>query len=369
MPRLFSALIIFAALLFFSIAPVSACTSIQTKTTDGKVFYARTMEFEVPLHGSVFTIPAGTALAGTLPDGKPGLKWKAKHGFVGMGSYGYPTLIDGINDAGLVAGGLMFPGFAGYQVYKPDAAGRTLCQVDVINWVLSECATIADVRAGLKNLVVVQGPDTLHGVNMGAMPLHYTVHDATGASIVIEYQDGRCNIYDNPLGVLTNSPDFAWMRIYLSNFVNLSAVNAKPLDLNGFEVNPTGQGSGMRGLPGDFTPPSRFLRMVALVQSVKPVTGADAGLAQIMTIIDNVDIPVGVVRNVTPQGELLELTQWVTVADSARGRYYFHTYDNKNWNYVDVKNALAGAGAGMRNLPIDRPADYPDLTAQSQPVR
>jgi choloylglycine hydrolase len=356
--------------LLCGLATAEACTSIFIKTADGLPFYARTMEYAQQLHGSVFTVPKGTAFTGTLPDGSAaGLKWKAKHGFVGMGSFGQPSCIDGINDAGLVAGGLLFPGYAGYQPFKMGKAGRTIAQFDVINWILSQCASVADVRAGLKDIVVAQGPENLRGVAVGALPLHYTVHDATGASIVIEYADGKCNIYDNPLGVLTNAPDFPWMRIYLGNFVNLSAVNAKPIDMDGFKVDPTGQGSGMLGLPGDFTPPNRFLRMVALSQAARPVTGADAGLALAITIIDNVDIPYGTTRDKTPQGVVYDMTQWVSAADVSRGRYYFRTYANKNWSYVDVKAALAKAGSHMTNLPIEKPAAYPDVTAQSQPVQ
>lgn len=369
MNRLLHAFLVVVSLFLLSSTPSPACTSILVKTTDGLVFYARTMEYAVPLRGSVFTIPKGTAFTGTLPSGTiDGLKWKAKHGFVGMGSFGYPTLIDGINDAGLVVGGLMFPDFAGYQPYSPTRSGRTVAQFDVVNWILSQCATVADVRAGIKNIIVTQGPPNLHSETIGALPLHYTVHDATGASIVIEYQNGQCHIYDNPLGVLTNSPDFPWMRTNVSNFINLSNVNASPKNLSGLTVSPTGQGSGMLGLPGDFTPPSRFLRMLALTQGANPVTGADAGLALAMTIIDNVDIPSGTIRTSSAQKDMLELTQWVSAADTARGRYYFRTYDNKNWSYVDVKEALAKAGSNMLNLPIERPADYPDRTAQSQPV-
>ncbi|MGE4538221.1 MAG: linear amide C-N hydrolase [Desulfovibrio sp.] len=370
MKQFLSCLIIVGLSLLLAVPPVSACTSIFIKTADGLPFYARTMEYAQQLHGSVFTVPKGTALRGTLPDGKlGGLKWKARHGFVGMGSFGKPMVIDGINDAGLVAGGLLFPGYAGYQPYKAGRAGHTIAQFDVINWILSQCATVADVRAGLKDIVVAQGPDNPYGVTVGPLPLHYTVHDASGASIVIEYQNGQCHIYDNPLGVLTNSPDFPWMRIYLGNFVNLSAVNAKPIDVNGFKVDPTGQGSGMLGLPGDFTPPNRFLRMVALTQAAKPVTGADAGLALVMTIIGNVDIPYGAVRDNDPQGAEYDMTQWASAADVSHGRYYYRTYNNKNWRYVDVKKALAKAGSGMTNLPIAAPADYPDVTAQAKPVQ
>ncbi|MFU2210990.1 linear amide C-N hydrolase [Solidesulfovibrio sp. C21] len=370
MKQYLSCLVVVGLSLLLAVPPVSACTSIRIKTTDGKVFYARTMEYAQQLHSGVITIPKDTPMAGILPDGSlGGLKWKSTHGVVGMDAFGKPIVCDGMNDAGLVVGGLLFPGYAGYPSYNKSKAAHTISNFDVVKYILSRFATVAEVRSGMKDVIVCQGPESLDGVTVGPVPMHYTVHDASGASIVIEYQNGQCHIYDNPLGVLTNSPDFPWMRIYLGNFVNLSAVNAKPIDVSGFKVDPTGQGSGMLGLPGDFTPPNRFLRMVALTQAAKPVTGADAGLALVMTIIGNVDIPYGAVRDNGPQGPLFDYTQWTVAADTARGRFYFRTYNDKNWRYVDVKESLAKAGAGITTLPIDIPADYPDVTAQAKAVK
>lgn len=356
-------------MLLAGLARADACTSIRLKTTDGDVVYARTMEYAVAQEAGVSVVPKGTAFVGTLPDGtSKGLAFTAKYGFIGMNSHGIPILIDGINEKGLVVGGLLFPGFAGYTAYEPAEAGRTIAQYEVVNWLLSQFATVAEVRKGLSEVRVCQGPSSPQGVAIGPLPLHYTVHDAKGDSIVIEHIAGQTKVYDNPIGVLTNSPDFEWMRIYLSNSVNLSAVNATPRDLTGFKVDPTGQGSGMLGLPGDFTPPNRFLRMVALTQAAAPVTGPDAGLALAMTIIDNVDIPLGAVRDVTPSGDVRDVTQWVGVADTMRGRYYFRTYDNKNWRYVDLKEALAKAGTAMQNIPTRIPVDYPNVTTTAKPA-
>jgi choloylglycine hydrolase len=344
-----------------------ACTSIRIKTTDGSVLYARTMEYAALLHSGISVVPQGAGFAGTLPDGSfNGLSWKAKYAFVGMNAYGLPLIVDGINEQGLIVGALVFPEYAGYQPYEPARANQTIAQYEVPNYLLSQFATVAEVRAGLGAVSVCQGPQASQGVTVGPLPLHYTVHDASGDSLVIEYIGGTLRLHDNPLGVLTNAPPFDWMTTYLSNSVNLSAVNVPTLDLKNYTVHQTGQGSGMLGLPGDFTPPNRFLRMVALTQAAKPVTGAEAGLNLVMTLIDNVDIALGTVRDKTKDGELLELTQWAGAADTARLRYYFRTYDNKNWHYVDLKKALTGA-KGIRSISITLPPDYPDVTDSAKP--
>jgi len=354
--------------LLVPVRPADACTSIRVKTADGLVFYARTMEYGQELGSKVAIIPKGTNFVGTLPDGaSKGLPFTAKYGFVGMNALGVNNLSDGMNEKGLVVGGLLFPGYAGYEPYASDASGSTIAQFELVNWLLSQCATVEDVRRDIGKVRVCQGPTTLNGVTAGSLPLHYTVHDATGASIVLEYVDGKLNIHENPLGVLTNSPDFTWMLTYLSNTVNISATNVPALDLAGYVVRQTGQGSGMLGLPGDFTPPSRFVRMVALTQSALPVKGADAGLALSMTIIGNVDIPKGAVRQKDASGTEYDVTQWTVAADVSRGRYYFHTAADKNWRYVDLGQALVAAGNAIQTLDIDVPPAYPNATGMAKP--
>ena len=363
------ALALLLAALFAPAPAADACTSIRIKTTDGGVFYARTMEYAQALGSKVAIIPKGTTFVGTLADGtSKGLTFTAKYGFVGMNALGVNNLSDGMNEKGLVVGGLLFPGYAGYEPFSPDSASNTIAQFEVVNWLLSQCATVADVRREIGKVRVCQGPTTLNGVTAGLLPLHFTVHDATGASLVIEYAGGKCNIYDHPLGVLTNSPDFTWMLTYLSNTVNLSAVNVPALDLAGYVVRQTGQGSGMLGLPGDFTPPSRFVRMVALTQSALPVAGPDAGLALAMTIIGNVDIPKGAVREKEASEELFDITQWTVAADTVRSRFYYHTATDRNWRYVDVRQALAAAGSAIQTVAIDGPPTYPDATSTAKPA-
>ena len=340
----------------------AACTSIRIKTEDGLVFYARTMEGGVDYHSKVTVIPKGTAYQGTLPDNTAkGLRWVSKYGMVGMNAFGQPLLTDGINEMGLAVGNLFFPDYADYQPFDPQKADITLSQYEVATWLLSNFANVAEVRQAISRVQVVQGPE---GVG-GTLPLHFAVHDAQGNSLVIEYVKGKLQIYDNPLGVMTNSPTFDWMLTYLSNFVNLSATNVPQLDLKGFTIHQFGQGSGMVGLPGDFSPPSRLVRMVALTQAALPVKGPEAGLNLAMTIINSMDIPQGSVRDKSEKGMIYDVTQWTVAADLAGKKYYFHSRNNKNWRYVDLSKALAAAKQ-IQTIPLEVPPDYPDVTGTAR---
>jgi choloylglycine hydrolase len=313
-------------------------------------------------HSSVSVIPKGTVYQGTVPDGsQTGLAWTSKYGMVGMNCFGFPIITDGMNDAGLAAGNLMFPGFAGYQVFDPATASQTIAQYEVITWILSNFATVEEVKKAIPTIRVCKGPEA----RVGNLELHYTVHDASGKSIVIEYVKGELKIYDNPLGVMTNSPPFDWHITNLSNYVNLTSVNAAAVNIDGVKTSGFGQGTGMLGLPGDYTPPSRLVRMLALVLSSLPVTGSEDGLNLAMTIISNIDIPIGSVRDQSGKEVIYDQTQWTAISDLTGQKFYFRTYKNKDWRMVDVKNALANAKAVMI-IPVDTKPNYKDVTSAAQ---
>jgi choloylglycine hydrolase len=347
-------------LALWSVHLADACTSIRIKTEDGLVFYARTMEGAIDYQSQVTVVPKGTIYHGTLPDNTPkGLTWTVKYGLVGMNAFGSPLMTDGMNEMGLAVGNLFFPDYAEYEPFDPGKANITLSQYEVATWLLSTCATVAEVRQAMSTVQVVQGPQEVYA------PLHFAIHDARGNSLVIEYVKGKVHIYDNPLGVMTNSPGFDWMITYLSNFVNLSATNVPQIDLGGMVIKQFGQGSGLVGLPGDFSPPSRLVRMVAFTQLALPVKGPKAGLNLAMTIINTVDIPQGTVRDQDKKGTRYDITQWAVAADLAGRKYYFHSHDNKNWRYVDLPRALQAAKQ-IQTIPLEVPPDYPDVTGTAK---
>ena len=353
---------IFGVIFLFIFTSVSyACTSLRVKTTDGYVFYARTLE-GVSFDSTISIIPKDTVFKGTLPDGaQKGLSWTTKYGMVGMNAFGLPMLIDGVNEKGLAVGNLMFPGFAEYQTFEARDSSKTIAQWEVVSWILSNFATVEEVKEGIKNIRVCKQADD----KKGFLELHYTIHDPSGASLVIEYVKGELKVYDNPIGVFTNSPPFDWHLINLRNHINISAVNVPLFEIDGLKASGLGQGTGMLGLPGDYTPPSRFVRMTALVLSALPVTGPDEGLNLAMTLINNVDIAKGAVRDMGSKGPVYDTTDWVNVTDLGRKRFYFRTYDNKNWRFVDVDKALKNTKAVMF-IPIKTAPEYTDVTGEAK---
>lgn len=311
------------------------CTCFRVKAKDNSVVIGRTMEFGIDLQSKITVFPRGYHFQAQGPEGKPGHSWEGKYGFVGMDAFGMPLVADGLNEKGLYVGDLYLPGFAEYQDVSAGDEGKAMSQLDVAGYLLSNCATVDEAKDAIQQVLVF-------GLYVdqikAAPPVHYAVHDAAGNSVVFEYLDKKLVIRDNPVGVLTNSPSFDWHLTNLGNYVNLSATNVPDLKLAGDDVKAIGQGSGMLGLPGDATPPSRFVRAVALTQSaVKPENGEEA-VKTAFHIINNFDIPKGFAREVKDGNTYYDYTSWLTIADLSQKQYYYRGYDNVKFHRVSLDN-------------------------------
>ncbi|WEK50671.1 MAG: choloylglycine hydrolase family protein [Candidatus Kaistia colombiensis] len=310
-----------------------ACTSFVIPTSDNGAVYARTMEFAFPLESSAIVIPRGYALSSVGPDDKPAMNWTGKYAAVGLNAMGITGLVDGINEKGLAGGILYFPGFAGYTDPTKADAAKSLAPWDVLTWALTRYATVAEVKAALPEIAVIAVVQSALKI---VPPVHYTLHDATGASLVIEPVDGTLKVYDNPLGVMTNSPPFDWHMINLSNYLKLSPFNAPPLKIGDVTIEQLGQGSGLLGIPGDPTPPSRFVRALGYTLSAEKAPSGIESVRLAEHVLNNFDIPKGWIREGDDKDAPLEYTQWSAIADLKNRVYYVKTYDNQTLRSIDL---------------------------------
>jgi choloylglycine hydrolase len=347
-----------------SFAPVAqACTGIRLIAKDGGVVAARTLEFGFDMHSEVMVIPAGTTLTGSLPDDGKGISYKTKYGFLGANAEGLTAIVDGINDQGLYVGLFYFPGYASYSDATKDNAARAMAPHEYANWLLGNFANVEEVKANFDKIVLV--PVVVDAIEQAA-PVHFVVHDRTGKSVVIEPLNKSLKIYDNPLGVMANSPTFDWHMTNLRNYVNLTATNVPPIDLGGIKLAQFGQGSGLRGLPGDFTPPSRFVRAVAFSQSAIPSDTAPQTVLQAFHILNNFDIPFGAVREVDNGQIHAESTTWTSASDLKNLRWYFKTYGDQSIHSVDLAKSLAAAHGKIRLIKMESRQPIDDVSTDFQ---
>ena len=100
---------------------------------------------------------------------------------------------------------------------------------------------------------------------------------------------------------MTNSPGYDWHLLNLRNYANLSPQAARPREIDGVSLALSARGSGMLGLPGDFTPPSRFERAVAFVNTMIPAKDAADAVNAASVMLNNFDIPKGLCAKAAPR--------------------------------------------------------------------
>jgi len=311
-----------------------ACTGIMLKANDKSVVFSRTLEFAKILHSDVIFIPQGQSYTGITPAGENGLKWENKYSMLGANFLNMDYLLDGFNEKGLYGGFFYFPGYAKYQTVKESDHKNTISEWQIINWALSNHETVSEVKNGLKKIKVA---NVFNQEWKEIIPIHIIFVDKNGDAIVVEYVDGKLNIYDNPFGVIANSPTFDWHVTNITNYLNLSTSNVNPQKIDGKEFTPFGQGSGLFGIPGDFTPPSRFIRALFFKQSSIAPENAKEGMQQAFHILNSFDIPKGSIRD--NSGNVIEddYTQWTSSNDLQGLKYYFKTENNSRVRVIDMK--------------------------------
>jgi choloylglycine hydrolase len=324
---------------FFSVSvlcatQVMACTGILMQTQNQSAVNGRTVEFGVPLDMNLAVIPRNISFIGKTPLGK-GMVYKSKYAAVGLYGFDDVVLMDGMNEKGLVAAAFYFSGYASYSKVTKDNQSKALSPADFPNWILTQFATVEEVKAALNSVVIA--PTVLNGWGNAPPPMHYVVYDRAGKSIVIEPLEGTLKVYENELGVITNSPTFDWQLTNLSNYISLNPLNAAPNQLRSFSLAPFGQGTGMIGLPGDFTPPSRFVRAAFFSATAIPVASSDEAVDQTFHILNQFDIPLGAVRHKEAQTTGYDYTLLTCVKNPETLQYFYRSYQNQAIQFVDLR--------------------------------
>lgn len=347
-----------------NIATAQACTGIRVQSTDGAVTFARTLDFRAPIKSNLLFVPRGQTWTSPAPNDKKGMTWQNKYAFLGPNGFDEKLFLGGINENGLYIGAFWFPQLAEYQKATDEEIAKIVAPSTFSALLLGTCATLEDVRNRVAQIKLV-------GViyeKLGMIPpVHWYAMDSNGKALVIEPIGGEVVITENPVGVFTNAPQFLWHLQNLSNYMNLTSANCNPKKIHNYTATSIGLGAGMLGLPGDFTPPSRFVRAALLSNAADPVKTVDEAVNQGFMLISNISIAKGLVKTVDQDGSpSVDYTQWTAVYDLKRRRCYFKTYDNQNVRVVHL-DKLPHDGKQILTIPMwDSKPEYKDMTEQAK---
>ena len=363
-------------------APALACTAFQITSKDGAQIYFRSMEFGYPFNSKVLVVPRGTDFTGTAPGGKPGKKWTAKYGFVGLNADIAPTLLaDGQNEKGLALGMLYLPGFAQYLDPQAAPADKSIGSWEVLSYLLANCSSVDEAVAALQNDVYVAQQEFVPFKEV--LAVHYWIGDNTGKVVIAEYVGGKLKIHDAPLGTLTNSPPYDWQTINVGNYVDLSPVNMPERTLGAFTSVNYGQGSGAIGLPGDLSPPSRFIRAALFSHWATPGATANETVNLGFHVLNTFDIFNGAIQSNTadqtantkgfltssgqPKLVNTDTTEWAVAHDRTNLKTYVRTYNGLQIQMVDLK-AIDFTQPGARVIDLQNDFVPEDITSKAKPL-
>jgi len=334
-----------------------SCTGITLQSADGANIVARSVEWaggESP--SDYLVVPRGYVEQSALPDGASGgMKFETFYGYVGLASEDY--VIEGLNEVGLSAGLFYFPKFGSYPKYDPAKKNITLSDTQFVAWILGNFQTVDDVIAALPTIRIT-------ATDPRAETLHWRVADKYGRQIVIEYINGIPMVYENNLGVLTNSPGYPWHITNLNNYINLHSGSVESHEFGDISLSPLGHGSGMLGLPGDMTPPSRFIRAAFFKNSAPMLETADKTVEQAFHIMLALTIPIGVQYSDSKSvPNIPSATQWTSVTDMTNNRLYYTTMYNPTIRKFDLNN-INFANVKYQKHPLDIQKVWPKIDAK-----
>ncbi len=128
-------------------------------------------------------------------------------------------------------------------------------------------------------------------------------------------------------GILTNAPRFDSHEINLRNFVNLTAVSAGQIRVGASVLSPIGSGSGLLGIPDDWTTPSRFVRIAAMRHFAVTPEDAVGGVILAEHLRGSVSIPRGLELVQDESSARTNFTRWFVIAkDIAEVAVFFAAF-------------------------------------------
>ena len=304
------------------------CTAISLISKQNEVFFGRTMDFNHELDLEAYIIPKNYKYSGEYLNGTQ----HTKYSFICTGQpTGRLLAADGMNEKGLGVAALYFPDYAYFQKKKtPNKLSIT--SVEVVNYLLSNCQNVNEIISLTPILEIIGVPDP---ITNQITPLHWIATDKTGKSIVIECTKTGLSILPNPIGVLTNSPDFNWHYTNLRNYMLINPESPEIKKWGNLPLKALSKGTGSYGLPGDFTSTSRFVRITFAKNFTKLPKTREETILSCFHIMKLVTIPKGIViaNNHNP-----EYTQYTNFMNLNTGDYYFTSYYNNEIKYANIKD-------------------------------
>lgn len=294
------------------------CTGVRFSDDKGGMYFGRNLDWSVPYGQKVVITPRGYKYNSAFL-GEMTLKAGAVIGMA-IVAENTPLYFDCANESGLAIAGLNFPGYASYAEASVD--GKTnVAAYEFPLWAVMNFKTVDEAEEALRNVAIVAKPiNDQYPVSQ----LHWIIGDAK-RSIVVEYTKNGMEIFHNDVDVLTNQPGYGWHQENLRNYLNLFPQMPKEIRWSKAKMTAFGSGSLMRGIPGDYYSPSRFVRVAYLNTHYPVKTTEEENVSRLFHTLTGVAMIDGAAAMADGA---FEKTIYTGGYSTTTKTYYYNTYED-----------------------------------------
>eukprot|EP01065_Artemidia_motanka_P029854 TRINITY_DN35919_c0_g1_i1.p1 TRINITY_DN35919_c0_g1~~TRINITY_DN35919_c0_g1_i1.p1 ORF type:complete len:411 (+),score=144.90 TRINITY_DN35919_c0_g1_i1:109-1233(+) len=354
--------------------------TMETGGKSGEMFLRRSrtaqslsqdpLPFRVVVHPRGEEMALGTGHCGPKVPPNKWMKWTNQYGFVGIDQpdLNGPVLVEGMNEHGLTVS-MHTLRQAVYQ--KPVEGKGSMCYIDLPSYLMATCKTVEEAVAALQGITV---EDPLWAVSASGTRGHWGIADGLGKQVVVEYLNGELHVHNNTIGIMTNDPDYEWQLRNLNNFVNLqpswpTAPHGMQIDTEiGAVPSAIGHGFNLVGLPGDVSPPARFVNMFylrELAQQNLPVRNESEAITLVTALLNRVIVVQGSVARAQKDDPAFDFTQYAVMKIPETRKFIYRGYFNMQWKQVDLAKVDFTKSSAM---PLyDGTSGIIDVTSDLQP--
>eukprot|EP01060_Flectonema_neradi_P004257 TRINITY_DN12778_c0_g1_i1.p1 TRINITY_DN12778_c0_g1~~TRINITY_DN12778_c0_g1_i1.p1 ORF type:complete len:368 (+),score=58.29 TRINITY_DN12778_c0_g1_i1:317-1420(+) len=332
---------------------VVGCTKVRMDVPQMESVIGRTMELGLSdpfIEWNLTQYARGTSLghaptiAGELLCNSS-LEWKSKYSFISLSSGGASLgfVPEGMNEKGFTISALTlrsssFPGSTDHEM-------NMLCYPMIVPYLLSTVATVEEAKRALSEVNIT---NTLRLVKqIDFMKFHWAMSDSGGNHWILEYINKQPLWYKDEIGILTNDPPYPWHVNNLDNYVGLSPLlpNLSLVEMQtsqGTVPQPSSFGTNLLGMPGDLSPPSRFVRtffsrQFILSSALNTPTTVNGTMCCLTSLLNSIHITKGLVAKLTENANP-EMTHWGVLKRPASNVFYFRTYCDLTWKMIDLNH-------------------------------
>lgn len=298
----------------------TACSRVLYQGLEQEYVVGRSLDWKTPIPTNLYVYPRGIHKMGS---NKPGaIEWTSKYGAVYAVGYD-GGITEGMNEMGLVINGLFCKG----TVYDNDSTVNLppMSMAMFVGWLLDMNATTDEVVSVLEQHNFSLGGATFDEGTVSA--LHWGVTDATGKSVIFEFDHGHLRVYDmGDYLAMTNDPEWPAMTAIIDYWQKIG---------------------GQHALPGTVTSPDRCVRANYFAHHVERTDDPALAVSITRSIVEYVSVPYTYEIEGQPN---LSSTQWRSYCDLKHRNYYFDIVTNPGYYYIDLMKLDLYDGAPILKL-------------------